>query len=133
MGGFLLARIGKPRTMTAGKQTTGLVQHSDLSAAISTVRVTEQINHGLSPPNRHGFHTTGNRCSRLVQPSPYGRLRYFKITPCRSISTLLAATRSPSCFQAHENRRGDRKQPRRCQSSTSMNRQLSTVVFPPPA
>jgi hypothetical protein len=39
MGGFLLARVGKPRTMTAGKQTTGLVQLSDLAAAISAVRV----------------------------------------------------------------------------------------------
>src|SRR5262249_50839215 len=39
MGRFLLARVGKPRTMTAGKQTTGLVQLSDLAAAISTVRV----------------------------------------------------------------------------------------------
>src|SRR6516164_8177661 len=39
MGGFLLARIGKPRTLTAGKQTTGLVQLSNLAATISTVRV----------------------------------------------------------------------------------------------
>ena len=39
MGGFLLARVGKPRTMTAGKQTAGLVQLGDLAAAISAVRV----------------------------------------------------------------------------------------------
>src|SRR5262249_38912450 len=39
MGGFLLARIGEPRTMTAGKQTAGLVELGDLAAAISTVRV----------------------------------------------------------------------------------------------
>src|SRR5262249_19236224 len=39
MGRFLLARVGKPRTMTAGKQTTGLVELSDLAAAISAVRV----------------------------------------------------------------------------------------------
>src|SRR6516165_6503501 len=39
MGGFLLARVGKPRTMTAGKQTASLVQLGDLAAAISTVRV----------------------------------------------------------------------------------------------
>src|SRR6516165_8534494 len=39
MGGFLLARVGKSRTMTASKQTTGLVQLGDLAAAINTVRV----------------------------------------------------------------------------------------------
>jgi hypothetical protein len=39
MGGFLLARVGKPVTLTAGKQATGLVQLSDLAAAISTFRV----------------------------------------------------------------------------------------------
>src|SRR5215831_18365867 len=39
MGGFLLARVGKPRTLTAGKQTASLVQLSDLAAAISAVRV----------------------------------------------------------------------------------------------
>src|SRR5215469_9870009 len=38
MGGFLLARIGKPITMTAGKHTTGMVELSDFPAAISTVR-----------------------------------------------------------------------------------------------
>src|SRR5215472_4492728 len=39
MGGFLLARVGEPRTVTAGKQMAGLVQLSDLAATISTVRV----------------------------------------------------------------------------------------------
>jgi len=39
MGGFLLARVGKPKTMTAGKQTTGIIQLSDLAAAISAVRI----------------------------------------------------------------------------------------------
>src|SRR5262249_8156789 len=39
MGGFLLARVGEPGTMTAGKQTTGIVQLGDLAAAISTVRI----------------------------------------------------------------------------------------------
>ena len=39
MGSFLLARVGEPRTMTAGKQVASLVQLSDLAAAISTVRV----------------------------------------------------------------------------------------------
>src|SRR5215472_15384013 len=39
MGRFLLARVGKPRTMTAGKQTASLVQLSDLAAAISAVRI----------------------------------------------------------------------------------------------
>ena len=39
MGRFLLARVGEPKTMTAGKQTTGLVQLSDLAAAISAVRI----------------------------------------------------------------------------------------------
>src|SRR6516165_3580772 len=39
MGSFLLARVGEPRTMTAGKQVAGLVQLSDLAAAISAVRV----------------------------------------------------------------------------------------------
>jgi hypothetical protein len=39
MGGFLLARVGNPRTMTAGKQTASLLQLSDLAAAISAVRV----------------------------------------------------------------------------------------------
>jgi hypothetical protein len=33
MGGFLLARVGESRTLTAGKQTTGMVQLSDLAAA----------------------------------------------------------------------------------------------------
>src|SRR5262249_16731356 len=37
MGGFLLARVGEPRTMTAGKQTAGLVQLSDLAAAICAI------------------------------------------------------------------------------------------------
>src|SRR6516225_4164676 len=39
MGSFLLARVGEPRTMTAGKQTASLVQLSDLAPAISAVRV----------------------------------------------------------------------------------------------
>src|SRR6516164_6630372 len=39
MGGFQLARVGKPRTMTAGKQTAGLVQLSNLAPAIDAVRV----------------------------------------------------------------------------------------------
>src|SRR5215469_14577055 len=39
MGGFLLARVGKPITMTAGKQSTGIVQLGDLAAAINAVRV----------------------------------------------------------------------------------------------
>src|SRR5215472_6773321 len=39
MGRFLLARVGEPRTLTAGKQTASLVQLSDLAAAISAVRV----------------------------------------------------------------------------------------------
>src|SRR6516165_3304144 len=39
MGSFLLARVGKPRTLTAGKQRASLVQLSDLAAAISAVRV----------------------------------------------------------------------------------------------
>src|SRR5262249_8461347 len=94
---------------------------------------TEQVNHGLSPPKRHGVHATGNCCFTLAQSSPSRRFRYFRVTRCRSVSTLIDATLSPSCLQAHENRRGDRRQPRRCQSSTSMSRQLSTVVFPHPA
>src|SRR5215469_8826048 len=39
MGGFLLARVGKPITMTAGKQTAGIVQLGDLAAAIIAVHV----------------------------------------------------------------------------------------------
>ena len=38
MGGFLLARVGEPRTMTAVKETASLVQLSNFAAAISTVR-----------------------------------------------------------------------------------------------
>src|SRR5215472_10563838 len=39
MGGFLLAHVSEPRTLTAGKYTTSLVQLSDLAPAISAVRV----------------------------------------------------------------------------------------------
>src|SRR5215470_3882140 len=59
------------------------------------------MNHGLSPPKRHGVHATGNCCFTLAQSSPSRRFRYFRATRCRSVSTLIDATRSPSCLQAH--------------------------------
>src|SRR5215469_3437338 len=111
--------------MTAGKQTASLVQLSDLAAAISAVRV-----YRTDEPWPIAAKATSRPHNRelLLHTGPVPTVPATSV----SVSTLIDATRSPSCLQAHENLRGDRRQPRLCQSSTSMHRQLSTVAFPPP-
>src|SRR5690242_1548036 len=133
MGGFLLARVGKPITLATGKQTTGLVQLSDLAAAINTLRV-YQTDKPWPIPTKAAWRPYNRE--PLLHISPALTVRATSVFQGYAMSLRLDIDRRRPlailCFQAHENRRGDRKQPRLCQSSTSMHRQLSTVVFPPP-
>src|SRR5262249_36950918 len=104
MGGFLLAHVSEPRTLTAVKQTTSLVQLSDLAPAISAVRVyrTDEpwplaTKAAWRPRNRELLLHTGP-----VLTVPASSVFQGYAVWCRSVSTLIDATRSPSCLQAHE-------------------------------
>ena len=99
MGRFLLACVGKPIAVTAGKQASRSVQLGDPATAIHPVCGDEHTNQGRSPPSRHGVQAMATCCSTSLQSSPHERLRYFSVTEWRWVSTLTDATCSPSLLQ----------------------------------